>query len=147
MIKAKNLCIFCKMEKKRVLCSDQTFTYEKFNAKRNQSRVGFIAHLHQRLRLYTIGWINLNLVVYPMHLVRNIQLRLLHQKSSINPRYYFDWSMSESARACWDHMAQWFQFCTNNWVWKKLSARWMPRLLTVVNPYARFQNNVWRCFS
>ena len=37
----------------------------------------FIAHLHQLLRLYTIGWMNLKVVVHShMHLVWEVQLRL-----------------------------------------------------------------------
>jgi len=43
----------------------------------------FIAHLHQRLRLYTIGWMNLNIHPHVMHLIQDVQLRLLRQKSSI----------------------------------------------------------------
>ena len=34
-----------------------------------------------------------------------------------SPRYCFDWLTSESAWACWG-ISQWFQFCTNNWIWK-----------------------------
>ena len=66
MIKANNLCIFCKMEKKRgVSCSNQTSTYERFKEKKSKPNwIMFIAHLHQRLWLYTIGWMNLNVVVH-----------------------------------------------------------------------------------
>jgi len=60
----------------------------------------FIAHLHQHLRLYTIRWMNLNVVVHPhvMHLIRDVQLKLLRQKSSI-----LFWSTNENVRACWGY--------------------------------------------
>jgi len=78
----------------------------------------FIAHLHQRLRLYTIEWMNLNVVVHPhvMHLVRDVQLRLLRQKSSIKSTILFwlidEWKCASLLRSQAYHMAQWFQFWT-----------------------------------
>jgi len=74
------------------------------------------------VRLYTIEKMNLNVIVHPhvMHLVRDVQLRLLRQKSSIKSTILF-WSTSENARACWGHgHITWhsdFNFA-NNWVWK-----------------------------
>jgi len=74
-----------------------------------------IAHLHQRLRLYIIGWMNLN-VMYD----RDLQLRLLRQKSLIKFTILF-W-LIESAWACWGHRhIIWhsdFNFARTFWVWK-----------------------------
>ena len=110
----------------------------------------FIAHLHQRLRLYTIRWMNLNVIVYPhvMYLVRNVQLRLF-QKSSIKSTILFwlidEWKCASLLKAY--YMACDFNFART--LMKKLSARWVLRLLTVNHKRDvwRFQNNVWRCFN
>ena len=115
----------------------------------------FIAHLHQRLRLYTIEWINLNVIVYPhvMHLVRDIQLRLLRQKSSIKSTILFwlidEWKCASLLRPQAYHMVQWFQFCTNNWVWKSYrhDGCHVCSLWTISATVWRFRNNVWRCFN
>jgi len=40
-----------------------------------------------------------------------------------------EWKCASLLRPQAYHMAQWFQFCTNNWIWK--SYQWVPRLLTV----------------
>ena len=64
----------------------------------------FIAYLHQHLRLYTIGWMNLNVIVHlhVIHLVWDVQLRLLRQKSSIKSTILF-WLTDEWKCACWGH--------------------------------------------
>ena len=91
----------------------------KRRKKSKPSWIMFIAHLHQRLQLYTIGWMNLNMVVHShvMHLVRDVQLRLLRQKSSIKSTILFwlidEWKCASLLRPQAYHMAQWFQFCTN----------------------------------
>jgi len=115
------------------------------------SWIMFIAHLHQRLRLYTIRWMNLNVIVHlhVMHLVRNVQL-ILPEIIIVHDIYCFDWSTSESARTCWGHRhIIWHSDLHEQLDMKKLSARWVPRLLTVVISMTmwRFQNNVWRCFN
>ena len=67
-------------------------------------------HLHQRLRLYTIGWMNLNVVVHPhvMHFVRDVQLRLQRQKSSIKSTILFwlidEWKCASLLRPQVHHM-------------------------------------------
>jgi len=79
---------------------------------------------------------NLNMGVHPymMHLVRDVQLRLLCQKSSIKSTILFwlidEWKCANLLRPQAYLIAQWFQFCTNNWVWKSY-AKWVSRLLTM----------------
>ena len=45
------------------------------------------------------------------------------------------------------HMAQWFQFFTNNWVWKsyRQDGCRVFSLWIISATVWRFQNNVWRC--
>jgi len=71
-----------------------------------------------------------------MHLVRNVQLRLLCQKSSIKSTILFwlidEWKYASLLRpqaSC--YMAQWFQFCMNNWIWKNYRQDRVPCLLIV----------------
>jgi len=87
-----------------------------------------------------------------MHIVRDIQLRLLRQKSSIKSTIVLtDWRVKvrELVETQAYHMAQWFQFCTNNWIWKnyrqngcRICSMW-----TISVTVWRFQNNVWRYFN
>jgi len=104
------------------------------------------------------GWMNLNVIVHPhvMHLVRDVQLRLIRQKSSIKSTILFwliddltDWKCTSLLRSQAYHIAQWFQFCTNNWVWKsyRQDGYRVCSLWTISATVWRFQNNVWRCFN
>ena len=113
------LYFFCKMEKNEFRAVIK-YLHEKFKPKEKRSWIMFIAYLHHRLQLYTIEWMNLNVVIRPyvMHFIRDVfQLRLLRQ-SSIKSTILTDrWvKVRELVEAY--HMAQWFQFCMNNWVWK-----------------------------
>ena len=92
----------------------------------------FIAHLHQRLRLYTIGWINFTWsYIHVMHLVRDVQLRLLRQKSLIKSTVLFwlidEWKCASLLRS---HSTV-ISILHEQLGMKKLSARWVSRLLTV----------------
>ena len=102
------------------------------------SWIMFITHLYQRLRLYTIGWMNLNVVVHPyvMHLVRDVQLRLLRQKSSIKKEkksmilfWLIEWKCVSLLRSQAHYMM--ISILHEQLDMKKLLARWVPRLLTI----------------
>jgi len=59
---------------------------------------------------------------YVMHLVRDVQLRLLRQNiDKVHDIVLIDWWVRKCANLLKlqaYHIRQWFQFCTNNWVWK-----------------------------
>jgi len=61
-------------------------------------------------------------------------------------RYCFDWSSEKSLlRPQAYHMAQWFQFCMNNWIWKsyRQDGCRVCSLWTISATVWRFQNNIW----
>ena len=111
----------------------------------------FIAHLHQRLRLYTIGWMNLNVVVHP-HAPRSgrpIEAAMPEIIDKAHDIVLTDRRVKVHELVEAHHMVQWFQFCTNNWVWKsyrqdgcRICSLWI-----ISATVWRFQNNVWRCFN
>jgi len=89
-------------------------TLKEVKVEINHCWIMFIAHLHQRLRLYIIRWMNLNVVIHPhvMHFVRDVQLRLLRQKSSIKSTILFwlidKWKCASLLRPQAYYMTQWF---------------------------------------
>jgi len=55
MIKANNLCIFCKMEKNEFCAVIKHLHMKGLTPKEMKAELdNVLAHLHQRLRLYTI---------------------------------------------------------------------------------------------
>ena len=80
-----------------------------------------------------------------------------YQKSSIKSMILFwlidEWKCASLLRLQAYHMAQWFQFCTNNWIWKSyrqdgchICSLWTISA-TIDEAVWRFQNTVWRCFN
>ena len=103
-----------------------------------------IAHLHQRLRLYTIEWMNLNVVVHPhvstsfgtskaiTYIVEAITSEIIdkvHDCIVLTDRRI---KVPTNAWACWGHRdITWHSEFCEKLDMKKLSARWVPRLLAV----------------
>jgi len=146
--------------KKWVSCSDQCLHMKNLTSKEIKDNwIMFIAHLHQRLRLYTIGWMNLNMVVHPhvMHLVRDVQLRvpeIIDKVHDIVDRWVKVRELVEATGILRGtvisilHEQLYEKAIGKNNCMKKQSARWVLRLLTVDHKRVwRFQNNVWRCFN
>jgi len=113
----------------------------------------FIAHLHQRLRLYTIGWMNLNVVIHSHDAPRSGHPIEAATPEIIESTILFwlidEWKCTSLLRPQAYHMAQWFQFCMNNWVWKsyRQDGCRICSLWTINATVWQFQNNVWRCFN
>ena len=112
----------------------------------------FIAHLHSAFAT-VYNWVNEFKRGRTSHLVRDVQLRLLRQKSSIKSTILFwlidEWKCASLLRPQAYHIAQWFQFCTNNWVWKnyRQDGCRVCSLWTITATVWGFKNNVWRCFN
>jgi len=113
----------------------------------------FIAHLPPAFA-YVYNWVNefkrghISICDAPRS---GFQLRLLHQKSSIKSTILFwlidEWKCASLLRPDISHGTV-ISILHEKLGVKKLSARWVPRLLTVDRATVwRFQNNVWRCFN
>jgi len=113
----------------------------------------FIAHLPPAFA-YVYNWVNefkrghISICDAPRS---GFQLRLLHQKSSIKSTILFwlidEWKCASLLRPDISHGTV-ISILHEKLSVKKLSARWVPRLLTVDRATVwRFQNNVWRCFK
>ena len=96
---------------------------------------------------------NLNVVVYPhvMHLVRDVQWRLLCQKSSMKSTILFwlidKWKCASLLRPQAYHIAQWFQFCTNKWIWKSYISKMSAVCSLDHKRDCVTLSKKWRCFN
>ena len=100
-LKRTTFVFFAKWKKNEFHAAIKHLHIQRFNAKRNQNWIMFMAYLHQRLRLYTIEWMNLNMVVYPhmMHLIwdpiKAATLKIIDKVHDI--------VLTEDARTYWGH--------------------------------------------
>ena len=63
-----------------------------------------------------------------------------------------EWKCASLLRPQVYHMTQWFEFCTNNWVWKNYRQDgcrvcYCELYGSISTTMWWFQNNVWRCFN
>jgi len=114
---------FLQNRKKRVSCN-QIIIQSSLTPKEIKAKLNNVHSISAPAFVTVYNWMNLNMVIHPyvMHLIRDVQLRLLHQKWTIKSTILFwlidEWKCASSLRPQTYHMTQWFQFCTNNWIWK-----------------------------
>ena len=91
----------------------------------------FIAHLHQRLRLYSIEWMNLNVVVHP-HTSRSWRpIAKPEIIDKVHDIVLTDRRVHELIEATGISHGTVISILHKQLDMKKLSARWVSRLLTV----------------